>query len=356
MTVDFARVTELAAAYFKKLDDDVDRLCHSRESKVSELPSWFLVHRKITIGYIVDAKVFTIRAIPDGDLKGDEIETVEIRSQVEYGAATSPIPLQLTYPFVNSGIWIGDPRVVKQGDPFTAPVFAPPGLLGAVSNDETLERFLSLDAAGESALNAWQRAEFGLDRDGESAHHQMQQIFNRFSGLIRRKSFLERRIHRFLDGHRRVMLPAHKRCFFEVTLTRGEERKVADFILERETGMPALLIELESPHLPLFKQNGEYTANANHAREQIRSWVEFIDDYPANRGGDLTFLGGEKDRLVVQGEHLQHREQMESSKRSDTTMWTYDMLLQEAKERCHAELTSLHSMAGRDPIEVSKFA
>jgi hypothetical protein len=151
------------------------------------------------------------------------------------------------------------------------------------------------------------------------------------------------------------MLPPHKRCFIEVRLSRGEEAKKADFILERETGMPALLIELESPHLPLFKQNGEYTANANHAREQIREWVEFIDDEPTNRRGEFAFLAGEKDRLVVQGERLEFREKMNSSKGSDTTMWTYDMLLQEAKERCHAELVSLHVMMGRDPGEVQPF-
>jgi hypothetical protein len=187
--MDFTRISQLVSTYFKKLDEDIDRLSHLRESLVTGLPSWFLVSRRITVGYLVQENLFTIRAIPDKELQHDDLQSREIHSQTELDDAIAPIPLRVQLPFVNIGVWTGDPIVVEQGNPFATPVFAPVGLLGMVSNDEMVERFLSPDAATEAALTAWELAEFGLDQRGESIHHQMQLIFNRFSALIRRKSF-----------------------------------------------------------------------------------------------------------------------------------------------------------------------
>ena len=151
------------------------------------------------------------------------------------------------------------------------------------------------------------------------------------------------------------MLPAHKQCYYEHRLQLGAKERIADFILEREFALPAILIELENPASPAFRQDGQLTQFANHAREQIREWVQIIDDGPGNRTGEMAFLAGPKIRLVVLGESLRFIDKMKESARSDTTIWTYDMLLQEAKERVHQELASLHKQMGRDASDVPKF-
>ena len=94
-----------------------------------------------------------------------------------------------------------------------------------------------------------------------------------------------------------------------------------------------MLIELENPKTKMFKSNGEWSYAANHAKYQIAEWVKFIDQNPGNSNGEMNFLTGpNKERLVVMGHGLNFLDRMKDSKFSDTIMWTYDLMISEAKE------------------------
>jgi hypothetical protein len=350
---DVQPVAQMLGAYFERSDTILDRLSKGQEHLTASLPSWVLTKRDITLAYDEVRKFFAIRVLPAPELLSDEIHASTITSAEELNAVTAPLALAAgSVPPL--GIWLADPRVEEVGNPMAPPVWSSHLLLGFIGNDETLLDFLSLESAERSAAEQWSAVELGLNPN-KSVHEQMQLLFNRFSALIRRKSFVERRIHRFIRDHGRALLPAYRRCFFEHRLFSGDEERVADFILQREFAFPALLIELENPARPAFREDGQLSQYANHAREQIREWVQFIDDNPNNRSGDFEFLAGEKNRLVVIGEGLRFIDKMRESARSDTTIWTYDMLLHEAKQRVHDELVAIHEKTGRPPSDVKPF-
>jgi hypothetical protein len=62
--------------------------------------------------------------------------------------------------------------------------------------------------------------------------------------------------------------------------------------LERDAGLPALLIELETPAARIFTKRGEPTKETNHAKAQIAEWVRFIETDSRNTAGDMAFLRG----------------------------------------------------------------
>lgn len=334
-------VRDKSAEYFRALDAAADRASQRKEHLTAQLPSWVLAHRRITVAYIKGFDGFTIRAVPDDSLTEDAFDTLEVSNEAEYRDATKPFPLNIERG-LRGAVWLGDPRMESKDEPLLPPVYAPRGVVAFMSNDTAVDEALSEESAARTIADHWAQLEFGLER-GTSAYLQMDLIFKRFSALISRRAWKERRIHRYINQHR-VLLPPHNRCFYEHEIVANGETRRADFILERDAGFPALLIELESPLNPLFRADGELSREANHAREQIREWVEMIDDEPANRSGEMTFLRGPKQRLVIQGERLQFADKMRASANSDTIVWTYDMLLREARERVRAEFVQdLHA-------------
>ena len=346
-------VTNRATEYFRALDAAADAVSHRKEHLTAHLPSWVLTRRYITVAYISGFDGFTIRAVPDDALTEDVVDTLVVSNEAEFRAATEPIPLSLQRGFRGT-VWFGDPRVESKGEPLLPPKFAPRAVVAFISDDATLEEALSKEGAARSIADSWAQLEFGFET-GPSAYLQMDLIFKRFSALISRRSWKERRIHRYINQHR-VLLPPHKRCFYEHPIIANGKTRIADFILEREAAFPALLIELESPLNALFRADGELTREANHAREQIREWVEMIDDEPANRSGEMAFLRGPKQRLIVQGERLLFADKMRASANADTIAWTYDMLLQEARDRVHAEFLQIYTLTGGRTEEILPFA
>lgn len=177
-------------------------------------------------------------------------------------------------------------------------------------------------------------------RGGSFVYH-LQTIFARFQGTIKLKGFRERRIHRFINQHSNLLLPSHKSCFFEYELILNDEKRKADFILEQEPGMPPLLIELEPPSDMLFRQDGEFTARALHARHQISEWIRFIDQNPENTAGSMAFLRiPTKQRMIIMGRGMDQRTRMLNSNYTDTIMWTYDMLISNAKDQANRFIKS----------------
>ena len=111
-----------------------------------------------------------------------------------------------------------------------------------------------------------------------------------------------------------------------------------------------MLIELESPVYNIFRKNGDLTAEANHAKGQIAGWVSFIDqDARTNASGEFSFLAGPKQRLVVMGRGLEDRSRLENTRFSDTTFWTYELLLAHARERWNDQIEAQHKLVGLPP-------
>lgn len=202
------------------------------------------------------------------------------------------------------------------------------------SPDDLFEK-LSVEQAKNEAVKIWNDTIIG-DTVSSSNDYIMnvKNTIHVLEKLIHRKEYLERKIHRYINKYAHIILPHHNRCYFETDLYSNDgEKQVADFILERDTGMAPLLIELESPWLKIFKANGELTAEANHAKNQIGNWVRFIDTNSKNFENGFDFLQGNKDRLVIGGRGLNNIKQMLNSKHENTTIWTYTLLIHEAKKR-----------------------
>ena len=143
------------------------------------------------------------------------------------------------------------------------------------------------------------------------------------------------------------ILPNHKNCFFEHKFYLNNEVKIADFVLEREQGMSSLLIELELPVHKVFTKKYDLTHQANHARKQISDWVSFIDkDSARNASGEFSFLSGPKDRLVIIGRGLEHRERLIDTKFDGVTFWTYEMLIEEAKIHWNNHISNQYKLLG----------
>jgi hypothetical protein len=235
--------------------------------------------------------------------------------------------------------------VVEKYNPIAAPALDDGGIVAWGRTRELIESF-TIQKAREEAVNFWNAALSGSPEPGNFVH-KTRGVFQKFQSMVKRKAFLERRIHRYLAEHARLLLPPHKKCYFEHKVTLGTESRSIDFLLEREPGMPAILVELESPVHRVFRKNREPTAETNHAKNQIAEWFSFIDrDAVTNASGEFSFMAGPKHRLVVIGRGLEDREQLLGSRFTDTTLWTYDLLLEQARERWNAELANQYKIVG----------
>ena len=187
------------------------------------------------------------------------------------------------------------------------------------------------EKAKEDAINYWNIAQNNLGKD-KNFVQETRKVFDTIQAIIKRKTFLERRVHRFIYEHRNILLPNHKRCLYEHKLYLDNEMRVSDFILEREQGLPPIFIELESPVHEVFTKNLDLRAQVNHARQQISEWVQFITEDPQrNASGEYRFMTGPIERLIVIGKGLADREQLNSTKYDGITIWTYSIFIEEAR-------------------------
>ena len=343
--------SKLIVDYYAELDAAIEKLSLREEGRVSKLPPWVLTPRHITVCVTPDGKGVALRVTPDNSLVSDEITWIadatfdQIKNILHpwsfYGAkilGRTPFAL------------IAGVQLVEANNPFAPPAFDDPSVIGFGQSEGYLSSF-AVERAREDAVGLWNAV---LITDGKPGNFivQTKQIFDKFLAITKRKQFLERRIHRYLNEHSRILLPSHKRCFFEHEIFLGTERRVIDFVLEREAGMPAILIELESPSHKILRKNGEPTAEANHATNQIAEWISFIDkDAATNASGDFSFLAGPKQRLVIIGKKIYQKRRLLDSKFTDTTLWTYEILLEEARMRWNEELANQYELVGLSPIK-----
>jgi len=325
----------LVTNYFSEIDVSLEKLSQNFEQNITDLPSWVLSARKITIGHIEEADFYIIKAIPDDQLEADELQKVHIRTNTELQRFTVPFKMDFgveNCPKDPGCIMLSDMQTTKKDRINALPIWLFRGLLCLIPGDQILIEF-SPQKAKEHALDLWNKAAHDLGSPkGDSFISILGSIFTAFHLIIKRKSFLEGRIHRFISFNSNFLLPPHKKCYPKHQLYLNDERKEADFILQRERALPSMLIELENPSAKMFKKNGELTAEANHAKNQIAEWVRFIEQNPANTQGQFSFLNGPKQRLVIMDRGLEHLDKMINSKYQDAIMWTYDLLAKEAKD------------------------
>lgn len=323
---------ETVGKYLNVLDSSFEKLSHKYEGRISNLPNYVFNKRHITILKFNNLNYFFIKVVSDKSLDSDKAFTglISTNFELEKHAFPFKFDFNIENPPLDYGINVTNANIREVGNINSLPVIDI-CVLCIVKGDKFFDWF-SEESAKKRALNEWNNAENDLDNNYSFVYN-LKRIFDKFELLLNRDSFKERKIHRFINSHSLYLLPTFVNCYFEHELFLDGEKRVADFILERESGFPSLLIELESPFHKTFKKKEEFSMHANHAGEQIREWVKYIDSNSENTKGKMQFLTGPKDRLVIIGRGLDYIEAMKDSKFGSNTVWTYNLLIKEAKEK-----------------------
>ncbi len=339
--------------YLQAIDSSLETLSERSEGKIPGLPSWVLETREITIGITEDSEGIVIKVAPNENLEKDETTTHIVKNNEDIGEVISPMNYGGPLPNKgadNSFILFADMSVVEANNPLAVPVLDNRFLFGWGRRSGFFNTF-NTDKAKKEAVDLWNSAK-ERTKKGASFIQEVRNVFSKFRAIIKRKAFLERRIHRFINEYPRLLLPSHKRCLFEKRLYLGEDVRKVDFILEREQGLPSILIELESPVHKVFTKKCDLTKQTNHARQQISEWISFIERDPArNASGDYSFLLGPKERLVIIGRGLENRARLIDTKFDGITIWTYSMLLEEAKNRWNNHIAAQYKLLGLEEIK-----
>jgi hypothetical protein len=338
--------------YFGTLDASLETLSGSHEAHITGLPNWVLCQREIKVA-IVSPYLLIIRVVPQPNADNDIVTVVNLRTDREVLEFLAPVSTDLPSLLrARRGLHIEwtDVELVKAGEVLAPPAMEMRDLLIYITRDLVATAFTS-ERAKKEAIDLWNGANSGCRDFKHSFVAGLRNVLAKYHALIKRKAFLERRIHRFVNAYADVLLPEHKAVYFEHKLFLGDECRIADFILERESAFPAVLVELENPSKKIYRKNGELTAEANHARNQIAEWVRFIEGNPANGQETMAFLRGPKQRLIVMGTGLEYRDRMIDSKYTDTIQWTYDMLALEARGRWNRILSEQYRQLGLPPSD-----
>lgn len=346
------KLKETILNYLNAVDSSIEVLSKKSEGKISGLPSWVLEKRKVIIGLTSDNEGVVIKIIPLQELEEDTVIFKEIKSIEEINEILSPMNYQGSLPNKlprnNDFVLFGDISVVEADNPLAVPVIDNRCLIGWGRKDGFFALF-NIEKAKKEAIEHWNNAIHGIKRN-RSFIQEVRSVLNKLQAIIKRKAFLERRIHRFINEYSSILLPNHKRCLFEHKLYLGNKVRKADFILEREQGLPPILIELESPVHKVLRKNNDLTAAANHARQQIMEWISFIEKDPIrNASGEYSFLLGPKEKLIIIGRGVEYKERLIDTKFDGVTFWTYSMFIEEAKMRLNNHIASQYEMLGLKP-------
>ena len=343
---------EIITRYLSIVDESLEELSARNEGKISNLPSWVLQKRKIDIGITKDNEGVVIKIKPDDSLDQDIVNLVEINTRDDINKIIFPIDFGGRLPNKdpeNSFILFSDISLVEADNPLAVPALQDNSMLGWGRKSGFVNSFKK-NKAKEGAINLWNSVLNDLDSK-VSFVQEVRGILDKFQAIIRRKAFVERRVHRFINEHKSIFLPEHKTCLYEHKLFLRDEMRVADFILEREQGLPSVFIELESPVHKVFTKKGDLTAESNHARQQVSDWVKYVENEPQkNASGEYSFLTGPKERLVIIGRGLENKDKLIDTKYDGVTFWTYSLMLEEARNRMNERLSSQYKLLGLDEV------
>lgn len=347
--------TDRILEYLRTIDESLEKLSHLDEGKISGLPGWTLCCRDVKVGFSKDGTGMAIRISQNQRLTEDRLSIQTLHKKKDFDKLMAP--WKASFPPEQLG---GQPFLLMSGAYMVAkdnPLAEPPiddRALTAFRKTRGAEDAFNVESGKHDAINFWNYARLGKAGSG-SYVLEVNAVLEKMQNLSNRRNFLERRIHRFLDEHARLLLPPFRKKYFEHKIYFGDRMRKADFVLEREAGLPPLLIELEAPSHNVFRANEDLTSQANHARAQIAEWVSFIDrDSKRNTSGNFEFLAGPKQRLVVMGKGLQHEASLLNTRFTDTTIWTYDLLLKQAKERLSADFAHQCKTIGAQEIQPFK--
>lgn len=344
---------EVITRYLLIIDEGLDKLSNHNEGSLSNLPGWVLQKRKIDIGVTSDNEGVVIKITPDNSLENDIVNLFEVNTVDDVSKITAPVSFGDHLPNEEpekSFISLCDLSVVEANNPLAVPVFDNKSMLGWGRTSGFLNTFKETKAK-EEAITLWNAAANDLTTKG-SFVQEVRKIFDKFEAIIKRKAFLERRVHRYIHLHKNIFLPEHKTCLYEHKIYLNGEMRKADFILEREQGLPAIFIELESPVHNVFTKNGDLTHQSNHARKQVSEWVKYVENEPqTNATDEYSFLTGPKERMVVIGRGLENRSRLVDTKYDGVTFWTYSLMLEESKIRMNERLSSQYQLLGLEPVK-----
>ncbi len=326
--MDIKSLENIVLNYFDQFDKSFEEISHKREHEIIKFPSYHYKFKKIVIQYSMAGKGVFIEAIPNDDLLKNEVSAILIDGGKDIKSITSLLTSTYKLDYMPPGQYVQFGDIICDNDDSinSKPVFHFEGLVITISLDLVNKHF-DLAKAKLDAFNAWNNILNGLNPKF-SYYENLKKIFDVFDAIIKKKSFMERRIHRYLNKHAKILMPNYNNIYYEHKIY-GRELYIADFIIEREFGMPPILIELESPAYNIYKKNRELTAEANHAKNQIADWVRCIEENPENTV-ELKFLKGPKIRLIIMGKGLEYMGEMFNSKYTDTIIWTYTVLRNEA--------------------------
>jgi hypothetical protein len=334
--------------YLLAVDTNLDSLSNHEEGSLPMLPSWTLQKRTIEIGVTEDDEGVVVKVTPDDRLTKDKVVLKTIRTTEEVSLITAPMKLSGQLPNKqpeNSFMLIGDMSAVVTNNPLAVPVINNKFMIG-YGRKSGFYNFFNVEKAKEEAINLWNNAKADLKKN-KNYVKKVRCLLEKFQAIIKRKAFLERRIHRYINEYRNIFLPPHKNCFYEQRLYLGDEMRKADFILEREQGLPAIFIELESPVHKIFTKKFDLRAPANHARQQISEWVQFVESDPQrNASGLYNFMTGPKERMVIIGKGLEEKDRLLNTKYDGVIFWTYSIMLEETKNRLNNSYSSQCKLLG----------
>ena len=230
--------------YFRILDESLDKISHQQEGNLKALPSWVQVNRKIDIGLTADQEGIVIKISPDPALEGDQFAIHQINNINDISRIISPMVFKGNLPNLepneDSFILFGDISVVEVDNPLALPALDNQCLIGWGRRKGFFNVF-NIQKAKIEAIDLWDRSNIIQEKKVGNYIQEVKRIVSKLQAMIKRKAFLERRIHRYINTHSKILLPAHKRLLFDHKLYRGGEERKADFILEREQGLPAIL-------------------------------------------------------------------------------------------------------------------
>lgn len=335
--------------YFRALDEALEKLTEKKEDIIPRLPPWVLSYREVSIGITQDGNGTAFKILPQSILEEDVVNTRELSDEDELALLLAPMELNISLRRIRQSplVMMGGMVVFEKDNPLSPLAVSDPALYGYGSAIGAQDYF-TIERAKKDAIDFVNKAVHNVAMT-DSFVIETKKIFSKFVAIIKRKAFLERRIHRYLYAYAYFLLPSHRQCLYEHRIHLDDEYREADFILEREAGFPSILIELESPAKKIFRRNGELTADANHAKAQIFEWVAFIEkDARRNASGEFAFLSGPKERLVIMGRGLDNKDKMLSTKFQDTLIWSYDLLLEQAKSQWNDTIEKQCKLVGLD--------
>ncbi len=198
---------EAVHAWFSEIDNSLEILSKGTEHRTVNLLKWTLTPRRINIFRVRDRHFNVVTALPDSSLHSDVLQEINIDTDAELVEAYKPLKSNRTIPscpIAKHCIYISDLKLIQADAPFALPVFEYPGLIIEITDDLVPVEF-TFEKAKLQAIDIWNNVALGI-KAAKSFPENVKDILVRLGFLVKRKAFLERRIHRFVNEFKSIIL------------------------------------------------------------------------------------------------------------------------------------------------------